>query len=73
LARHEGGDPEVEAVRQRPSNIQDYFHRKDEIIAAGEWDALRLNFMDKFESMNRTARALTQAGLSFQAAKHLHA
>jgi hypothetical protein len=28
--------------------------------------------MDKFEAVNNTARALTEAGLSFVAAKNLH-
>jgi hypothetical protein len=30
------------------------------------------NFLDKYEACNQTARALTQNGLSFIAAQHLH-
>lgn len=71
-AKHEGGEPEVEQARQRPSEITDYYRAKDEIIASGEWEALRLNFMDKFDSLNLTARALTEHRLSFVAARHLH-
>ena len=71
-AKHEGGEVEVEKARTRPSEIQDYYRTKSEIIAAGEWEALRLNFLDKFDSMNITARALTEQGLSFMAAKNLH-
>lgn len=71
-AKHEGGEVDVERARARPSEIQDYFRAKDEIIASGEWDALRLNFLDKFDSVNLTARALTERGLSFLAARNLH-
>jgi hypothetical protein len=71
-AKHEGGEPEVEALRLRPSEIQDYYRAKAEIIASGDWDALRLNFMDKHDSLNLTARALTEHGLAFIAAKNLH-
>ncbi|MCS7039860.1 MAG: hypothetical protein RMN24_11335, partial [Anaerolineae bacterium] len=71
-AKHEGGDPEVEQTRGHPSDVLDYFRAKDEIIASGDWDALEQNFMDKFESLNRTAWALTERGLSFVAAWHLH-
>ncbi len=71
-AKHEGGDPEVEHSRERPSVIQDYYRLKDDIIASGEWESITLNFQDKFEALNRTARALTEAGLSFVAAQNLH-
>jgi len=71
-AKHEGGDPEVELSRERPSDVQDYYRLKEEIIASDDWENLTLNFQDKFEAMNRTARALTEAGLSFVAAQNLH-
>ncbi len=71
-AKHEGGEPEVEQARERPSEITDYFRSKDEIVASGEWESLRLNFMDKFDSLNLTARALTERGLAFVAARNLH-
>lgn len=71
-AKHEGGEVDVERSRARPSEIQDYYRAKAEIIESGEWEALRLNFLDKFDSMNITARALTERGLSFVAAKNLH-
>lgn len=71
-AKHEGGDPEVEQARERPSDIQDYYRDRAEIVAAGDWDALALNFMDKLEALNRTARALTEHGLAFAAAPRLH-
>jgi hypothetical protein len=72
-AKHEGGEPEIEPTRARPSEIQDYYRAKDEILASGEWDALTLNFQDKFDSLNHTARALTERGLAFVAASRLHA
>jgi hypothetical protein len=71
-AKHEGGEPHVEALRQHPSEIMDYFRTKDEILASGDWEHLTLNFHDKFDSLNLTARALTERGLSFVAAKNLH-
>ncbi len=71
-AKHEGGDPEIDQERDHPSDILDYFRDKQEVIEAGEWDHLALNFEDKFDALNRTAWALTENGLSFLAAKHLH-
>jgi hypothetical protein len=71
-AKHEGGDPELDQTRQHPSDILDYFRDKSEIIDSGDWDHLATNFLDKFEAVNRTARALTEHGLSFVAAQKLH-
>ncbi len=71
-AKHEGGDPQIDQTRDHPSDILDYFRDKEEIIASGDWEALALNFMDKFAATNHTARALTENGLSFVAAKKLH-
>lgn len=64
-AKHEGGNPEIEQTREHPSDILDYFRTKEEIIAAGDWEHLSLNFLDKFDAVNRTAGALTEHGLSF--------
>ncbi|RPI26965.1 MAG: hypothetical protein EHM70_18355 [Chloroflexota bacterium] len=71
-AKHEGGDPEVEQTRLHSSDILDYFRDKSEVIASGDWENMQLNFMDKFDSTNRTAWALTENGLSFIAAHELH-
>ncbi len=71
-AKHEGGEPEIDQARPHPSDILDYFRDKSEVIDAGDWENLRINFMDKFDSANRTAYALTQHGLAFIAAKNLH-
>jgi len=71
-AKHEGGDPELDCMRQHPSDILDYFRDKFEVIESGDWENLRLNFLDKFEATNRTAWALTENGLSFIAAQNLH-
>jgi hypothetical protein len=68
-AKHEGGDPAVDAARIHPSDILDYFRSKADVIAAGDWDALQVNFMDKLDATNNTARALTERGLSFIAAR----
>jgi len=71
-AKHEGGDTQVEITRDHPSDILDYFRDKQEIIEAGHWEGITLNFMDKFYAINNTARALTEKGLSFIAAQNLH-
>ena len=71
-AKHEGGEPEIDQDREHPSDILDYFRDKAEVIASGDWDHLLQNFCDKYESVNRTAWALTQHGLSFVAAQKLH-
>jgi hypothetical protein len=71
-AKHEGGDPEIDQTRSHPSDILDYFRDKSEVIEAGDWENLQLNFMDKFDAANRTAYALTMHGLSFIAAQNLH-
>jgi hypothetical protein len=67
-AKHEGGDPEVEQTRPHPSDILDYFRDKSEVIASGDMPLLERNYMDKHAAVNRTARALTERGLSFVAA-----
>lgn len=71
-AKHEGGDPEVDVTRAHLSDILDYFRDKQEVIASGDWDALQQNYLDKVDAANRTARALTEKGLSFVAARNLH-
>ena len=71
-AKHEGGDPAVDGARPHPSDILDYFREKSEVITSGDWDALELNFMDKLDATSHTARALTEHGLSFVAARNLH-
>jgi hypothetical protein len=71
-AKHEGGDPEIDSARAHPSDILDYFRDKAEVIASGDWENLQINFLDKFDAVNRTAEALTKCGLSFVAATRLH-
>lgn len=71
-AKHEGGDPDIDGERDYPSDILDYFRDKKEVIETGDWDNLQNNFLDKFDATNNSARALTQNGLAFIAAKKLH-
>ncbi len=72
-AKHEGGDPEVEKTLDHPSDILDYFRDKEEVIASGDMDNLRNNYLKKHDATNKTAEELTRAGLSFIAASRLHA
>jgi hypothetical protein len=71
-AKHEGAPPEVELTREHPSDILDYFRDKEEIEKAGEMGYMLRNYLDKHDSVNRTARALTEHGLTFIAAQNLH-
>ena len=71
-AKHEGGEPEIEQTRNHPSDVQDYYREKSEILASGDWAALTLNFHDKFDALNHTAWALTERGLAFLSAQNLH-
>ncbi len=71
-AKHEGADPEIDKTRDHPSDILDYFRDKEEIMETGDWDALAGNFHDKLIALNKTARVLTENGLSFLAAPNLH-
>ena len=71
-AKHEGGEPEIEEKLEHPSDLLDYFRDKAEIEAKGEMPLLERNYMEKHASVNRTARALTEHGLTFIAAHNLH-
>jgi hypothetical protein len=71
-AKHEGGDPGVEPTLRHPSDILDYFREKIEVKESGDWDALKVNFMEKVAAANHTACVLTENGLSFIAAQNLH-
>lgn len=71
-AKHEGGEPEIDQTLNHPSDILDYFREKTEVIESGDWDNLLQNFIQKFDSTNKTAWALTEHGLSFISAQNLH-
>lgn len=71
-AKHEGGDPEEELEQEHQSDIFDYFRSKEEIEASGEMPLLLRNYIGKHNAVNRTAKALTENGLSFIGAKKLH-
>jgi hypothetical protein len=71
-AKHEGAPPEVELTREHPSDILDCFRDKSEIEQAGQMHFMLRSYLDKHGSVNRTARALTENGLTFIAARNLH-
>ena len=71
-AKHEGAEPEVEAERKHPSDVEDYFLEKAAIFENGDWLHLTLNFMDKYDSLVETAHALTARGLAIKTASRLH-
>jgi len=71
-AKHEGGIPEIDKNREHPSDILDYFMPKKEIVEKGLMLELLGNYLDKHDAVNRTAKALTERGLTFIAAQNLH-
>ena len=71
-AKHEGGLPNVEITRDHPSDILDYFIPKKDIVEKGLMPKLLLNYLDKHDAVNNTARALTEHCLTFAVARNLH-
>jgi bifunctional DNA-binding transcriptional regulator/antitoxin component of YhaV-PrlF toxin-antitoxin module len=71
-AKHEGGDPEIEETREHPSDILEYFLPKEVIAKQGLADILEKNYLDKQDALNKTANALTRAGIGVICAKNLH-
>jgi hypothetical protein len=71
-AKHEGGKPDVEQTREHPSDILEYFMSKKDIMEKGLMPMLQRNYLDKHDALNRTARVLTEHGLTWIAAQKLH-
>lgn len=71
-AKHEGGDPEIEMTREHPSDILDYFLPKADVESQGLMDAMLTNYLDKHESLNRTASALVKGGVAVVPASNCH-
>ncbi|MCJ7431140.1 hypothetical protein MUO83_08040 [Candidatus Bathyarchaeota archaeon] len=71
-AKHEGGLPETEKTRDHPSDILDYFIPKKDIINKGLMSKLLINYLDKHDAVNNTAKALTEHGLTVIVAQNLH-
>jgi len=71
-AKHEGGEIKVEENREHPSDILEYFIPRHKIEENNLMRYLVQNYMDKHDSINNTAKALTEHGLSFIAAPNLH-
>jgi hypothetical protein len=71
-AKHEGGKPDVDGARERPSDILDYFSSKADIEAGGLMPSMLQNYLDKHDALNATAIELTKKGLGVIAAKNLH-
>lgn len=71
-AKHEGGEVDIEPTREHPSDILEYFVAKTDLEQKGLIPALLQNYLDKHHAINNTAKALTENGLTFIAATHLH-
>ncbi len=71
-AKHEGGDPDVEQTRERPSDILDYFAAKQDVLAQNLMESFQQNYLDKHNAVNQTADALTRAGIAVVCAQNLH-
>jgi hypothetical protein len=59
-------------MRKHPSDILDYFMPKQDIFQKGLMPDLLVNYLDKHDAVNNTARVLTEHGLTFIAAQRLH-
>ena len=71
-AKHEGGEPEIEAELEHQSDILDYFMAKTDVESQGLMPALERNYLEKHRSVNLTADALTRAGIAVVSASKLH-
>ncbi len=71
-AKHEGNDPDVEVTREHPSDITEYFIPKKDQVKSGLIKLAELNYLDKQDALNKTAGALTQAGIDVVCATNLH-
>ncbi len=71
-AKHEGGTPEVEKTLEHPSDILEYFMAKQDVEEKGLMPALERNYIEKHRAVNRTAEALTKAGIDVVCAWNLH-
>lgn len=71
-AKHEGGDPDIDETREHPSDILDYFRDKKDVFESGDWDNLRINYSDRHNAVNNTAKALIENGIPVIAAPNLH-
>ncbi|MBL6988872.1 MAG: hypothetical protein ISR65_03805 [Bacteriovoracaceae bacterium] len=71
-AKHEGGIPAIEADREHPSDILDYFMAKKDAVDGGVMPHMEQNYLDKHEAVNRTASMLMEHGIPFIGARNLH-
>jgi len=71
-AKHEGADPEIDEKRDHPSDILEYFLSKEDILKQDLMAKLERNYLDKHDALNRTADALTKAGIGVICAWNLH-
>ena len=71
-AKHEGGEVDIEAELEHPSDILDYFMAKGDVEKQGLMPALEQNYIEKHRSTNLTADALTRAGIGVVYAGNLH-
>jgi len=71
-AKHEGGEVDIEAELEHPSDILDYFMAKGDVEKQGLMPALEQNYIEKHRSTNLTADALTRAGIGVVYAGKLH-
>jgi hypothetical protein len=71
-AKHEGGEVDIEAALEHPSDILEYFMAKSDVEKQGLMPALEQNYIEKHRSTNLTADALTRAGIGVVCAAELH-
>jgi len=71
-AKHEGGEVDIEAELEHPSDILEYFMAKSDVEKQELMPALEQNYIEKHRSTNLTADALSKAGIGVVCATALH-
>ncbi|MHA1796580.1 MAG: hypothetical protein ACTSUK_10750, partial [Promethearchaeota archaeon] len=71
-AKHEGADPELDEIREHPSDILDYFMDKEDVIKQNLMDKLLRNYLDKHDAITKTANALIKNHIPVIPARNLH-
>jgi len=71
-AKHEGSEIDAPSNLKHPWSIMEDFMPKAKLEEAGLLEGMAENYMDKHESVNLTAEALTRKGIAFIAASNAH-
>ena len=71
-AKHEGGIPYLEAEKEIPSGVFDYFMSKNDIIKNNLMEKMENDYLDKHDALTITAEELIKNGIDVIPAQNLH-